>query len=241
MVRRLRGEMGAVVLGGMRPTIGAARLAAWATLVVLIGALNAVGHAAGGAPAQNVLYLYSTAVGGVIQYAVILGIVVLIARGLDLREVFALRRPRSLRAATGWIGVALVTVWAASYALGQVLNAGKDQGLVPDHWESRHAGAFAANFAVVVLVAPLVEELTFRGFGVSGIAGVLGPAGAIAGVGIAFGVWHGLLIAFPVLAVLGAILGALRIRTASVYPPMVAHAIFNGVALVAAVTLGGGS
>ena len=229
----------------MKPTIGPVRIALWAGLIILIGALNVYGHHIErrnpGDPSKDALYKYSTAVDGVIQYAVILGIVLVIARGLDLREVFALRRPRSLRAAAGWVGVALATVWAISYALGKVLNAGKDQGLVPDHWESRHAGAFAANFVVVALVAPLVEELTFRGFGVSGLAGILGPAGAIAGVGIAFGVWHGLLIAFPVLAILGAILAVLRVRTASVYPPMVAHAIFNGVALVGAVTLGGGS
>jgi len=233
--------MGAVAVGGVKPAIGTGRLAAWAGFIVLIGALNAVGHAAGGPPDGNVLYRYSTAVGGVIQYAVILGIVLVIARGLDLREVFALRRPTSPPAAAGWVAAALATVWVVSFALGQVLDAGKDQGLVPDHWESRHAGAFAANFVVVVLVAPLVEELTFRGFGVSGLAAVLGPVGAIAGVGIAFGVWHGLLVAFPVLAILGAILAALRVRTASVYPPMVAHAIFNGVALVAAVAVGGGS
>ncbi|MEP6892568.1 MAG: CPBP family intramembrane glutamic endopeptidase [Gaiellaceae bacterium] len=224
----------------MRPAIGAGRIAAWATLVVVVGGLNAVGHATEGAPAHNVLYKYSTAAGGAVQYAVILGIVLVIARGLDLREVFALRRPRSVRAAAGWIGIALVSVWMVSFALSQVLDAGKDQGLVPDRWEPRHAGAFAANFAVVVIVAPLVEELTFRGFGVSGLAIVVGPMGAIAGVGLAFGVWHGLLIAFPVLAILGAILAALRTRTASVYPSMVAHAIFNGVALVAAVTVGGG-
>ena len=233
--------MGAVVLGGMRPSIGPGRLVAWTALVIGIGALNFAAHAAEGAPAKNVLYKYSTAIGGVVQYAVILAIVLVIARGLDLREVFALRRPRSLRAAAGWIVVALVAVGVINTALGKVLNAGKDQGLVPDHWEPRHAGAYAANFAVIVLVAPLVEELTFRGFGVSGLAGILGPAGAIAGVGIAFGVWHGLLIAFPVLAILGAILAALRVRTASVYPSMVAHAIFNGTALIYAVSAGGGS
>ena len=225
----------------MKPAISPMRVAIWAALIVLIGALNAAGHAAKGAPGKRVLYEYSTAIGGVVQYAVILGIVLLIARGLDWTEVFALRRPRSLQAAAGWIVAALAAIWAVSYALGLVLNAGKDQGLVPDHWEPQHAAAFAANFAVVVLVAPAVEELTFRGFGVSGLSGLLGPAWAIVGIGVAFGVWHGLLIAFPVLAIFGAILAAVRIRTASVYPSMVVHAIFNGVALVGAVVVGSGS
>ena len=225
----------------MKPAISTVRVGFWAGLIVLIGALNAVGHTAKGAPGKRVLYEYSTAIGGVIQYAVILGIVLLVARGLDWTEAFALRRPRSLQAAAGWIVAALAAIWAVSYALGHVLNAGKDQGLVPDHWEPKHAAAFAANFAVVVLVAPVVEELTFRGFGVSGLSGILGPTWAIVGVGVAFGVWHGLLIAFPVLAIFGAILAAVRIRTASVYPSMVVHAIFNGVALVGAVVVGSGS
>ena len=233
--------MGAVELGGVKPAIGSARVAVWAGLIVLIGVLNAAGHAAKGAPGKNVLYQYSTAIGGLIQYAVILAIVLGIAYRLDWPEVFALRLPPSLQAAAGWIVAALAAIWAASFALGQVLDAGKDQGVVPDHWEPAHAGAFVANFAVVVLVAPVVEELTFRGFGVSGLASILGPAGAVVGVGIAFGVWHGLLIAFPVLAIFGAILAVVRIRTASVYPSMVVHAIFNGVALVGAVAAGGSS
>ena len=225
----------------MSPPIGRTRLLAWAALVVLIGGLNLAARTSAGPPSRDVLYSYATAIGGFVQYAVILGIVLVIARGLDLRAVFALRRPKSLPAAAGWIVAALVAVAAINEALGTVLNAGKDQGLVPDRWEPEHAGAFAANFAVVVLVAPLVEELTFRGLGFSGLTGVLGSTGAIVGVGIAFGIWHGLVIAFPVLAILGGILAALRARTASVYPAMVTHAIFNGAALIAAVTIGSGS
>ena len=225
----------------MKPMISTARVAVWAGLIVLIGALNAGAHATGGAPGKRILYEYSTAIGGLIQYAVILSIVLVIAHKLDWIEVFALRRPPSLQAAAGWIVAALAAIWALSYAIGRVLDAGKDQGLVPDHWEPKHAGAFAANFAVIVLVAPVVEELTFRGFGVSGLAGILGPTWVIVGVGIAFGVWHGLVIAFPVLAIFGAILAVVRIRTASVYPSMVVHAIFNGVALIGAVAVGGSS
>lgn len=227
-------------LGGVKTQIGAGRLVAWAVLVTLIGALNLAGRAASGPPDRSVLYRYGTAVGGLAQYAVILGIVLVIAHGLDRKAVFGLRRPQSLRAAAWWIAVALAVVWGVSAALSRVLNAAKDQGLVPDHWEPRHAGAFAANFAVIVIVAPIVEELTFRGFGVSGLAAAAGPLAATAGVGIAFGIWHGLVIAFPALAIFGAILAALRLRTASVYPPMVAHAIFNGTALIAAVAAGVG-
>jgi membrane protease YdiL (CAAX protease family) len=57
---------------------------------------------------------------------------------------------------------------------------------------------------------------------------------------VAFGLAHGLLVALPVLTVFGAILGWLRVRTESVVPCIVLHAIFNGAALLAAVTVGGG-
>jgi CAAX protease family protein len=225
----------------MRRELGPRTLVGWAIFVLVIGTLNLAGREASGTPDRNLLYKYSSAVGGAVQYLVFLAIILALARGLDWRGVFALRRPSSLSAAAGWILAALAAVWVVSIALSQVLNAGKDQGLVPDRWEPKHAGAFAANFAVVALLAPFVEELTFRGLGFTALTSFVGPAATVLWVGIAFGVWHGLVVAFPVLAILGAILAALRLRTASVYPPMVAHALFNATALVLAVTVGGTS
>jgi hypothetical protein len=54
---------------------------------------------------------------------------------------------------------------------------------------------------------------------------------------LAFGLAHGLVVALPVLTIFGVVLGVLRVRTDSVYPPIVLHAFFNGAALIAAVTL----
>ena len=39
----------------------------------------------------------------------------------------------------------------------------------------------------------------------------------------------------PVLTIFGLILGWLRLKTSSLYPPIILHAIFNGAALLAAV------
>ena len=60
-------------------------------------------------------------------------------------------------------------------------------------------------------------------------------------VGIAFGAWHGLIVAFPALASLGAIFAYVRVKTRSVYPTMLMHAIFNAGALIIAVTVRVGS
>jgi len=217
------------------------RLALWCAFIVTVGALNFVAHEENGTPDRNVLYQWSTAVGGLVLYAIVLGVVLLLSRGLDLREVLALRAPPSLLRATGWVVVGLIAIAAANAALSPFLDAGKDQGLVPDGWQSQHAAAFVANFLVVAVVAPVVEELTFRGFGVTAFSSFVGPTAVVLWIGVAFGVWHGLVVAFAALAALGAIFAFIRLRTRSVYPSMVMHAIFNATALLVAVIWGVGS
>ncbi len=233
--------MGAVVLGRVSPRVPPARVAAWATFVVVIGSINLAARLTGGRPESDVLYRYSTAVSALVLYGIVLGVVLLIARGLDAREVFALCAPPSLRGAAGYIGAGFLAIFAVNAVLSPVLHAGKEQGLVPDRWEPSHAGAFAANFAVVVIVAPIVEELTFRGFGVAGLSAYVPTWAVVLLVGAAFGAWHGLIVAFPALASLGAIFAFVRVKTRSVYPTMLMHAIFNAGALLIAVTVKVGS
>jgi membrane protease YdiL (CAAX protease family) len=225
----------------MSSSVPSTRLALWAVFIAAIGILNLTAREEGGRPDSDLLYRYDTAISGLILYGIVLGVVLLIARGLDRREVFALRRPPSLTHAAGYILGGFVAIFVINAVLSQFLQAGKEQGLVPDRWQPDHAGAFAANFAVVTIVAPVVEELTFRGFGVTALSGVVGPSAVILWVGIAFGAWHGLIVAFPALATLGAIFAFVRLKTHSVYPTMVMHAIFNAAALIAAVTLDIGS
>lgn len=184
--------------------------------------------------AGDLLYRWSTAIGGAIQYALLLGIVLLLSRGLA-PETLGLRSPPSWRRAAAWIGASIVAIWVIGAALNPILEAGEEQGLVPDDWDSDRAWAYAANFVVVALVAPVVEELTYRGLGYAAVRQFFGAGAAVAVTGIAFGLSHGLVIALPVLTIFGLILAWLRLRTESLYPPIILHAIFNGAALVAAV------
>jgi membrane protease YdiL (CAAX protease family) len=165
------------------------------------------------------------------QYAITVGILLLIARGLPLREVFALRRPNSWAVGAGLVVAGYLAILVVGGVLGLFLNATEEQGLVPDDWDSNRAGAFIAFFLTVTVLGPVVEELTYRGLGF----GLLAPYGAVVAVtvtAVLFGVGHGLLIALPVLTAFGFVLGFLRARTESVYPPMILHGIFNGIALV---------
>jgi membrane protease YdiL (CAAX protease family) len=211
------------------------RLVGWTLLLAALAALNYGSRASSGKPSREVLYQYSTAAGGLVQFAFILGIVLMLARGPGLAGRLALRRPhawgRALLLALG----ALVVVYAVGALLSPFLDAGGDQGLTPKHWEPRHAGAYAANFLVIAGLAPIVEELTFRGLGFH-LLRRFGEWTAIVCVGIAFGLVHGLVEGLPILVVFGVCLAFLRSRTGSVYPGMLAHAAFNAIALTLAVT-----
>jgi len=212
------------------------RLLCWAGLISAVAALNyaAYGQTSTGT-SRNEIYSYSAFADGTIFYAVILGLVLLIA--LDRSDLLALRVPRSL-AAAGGIAVAvivLILVWEYAVTALPIENPGNEQGLTPTHWEPSHAGAFAANVVLFVAIAPVVEELTFRGVGQSLWRERVGAVPAIAILGLFFGIWHGLLVALLVLIPFGWALSYLRERTGSVVPGMLVHALFNGAAIAVSV------
>lgn len=212
------------------------RLVAWLVFVLVVAGIAYAGRFAGTDTPDDLPYRYSSSIAALVQYAIILGILLLIARGLPRREIFALRAPASPSRALGLAALALLAIWAASAALSPFLDATDEQGLVPDEWDSSRAGAFVAFFAVVTLVAPAAEELTYRGLGFS----LLAPYGlpvAVAGTGVLFGLAHGLVAGLPVLTFFGLAVGWLRARTGSVYPGMLLHAAFNGTALIVSVTV----
>ena len=213
---------------------GTGRLVAWAAIVGILAALGYVGRFTGGKLPKEPLYRWDQFVGGLTQFVILLGLMLLVARGLPKREAFALRRPDSWgRAAAIALGTAIV-ILVVSAVLDPVLHPDKEQGLAPTRWEPAHAGAFAANFIVVALIAPLVEELTFRGLGFT-LLERFGRPVAIVVVGIAFGLAHGLVEALPPLVVFGMCLAYLRSRTRSVYPGLILHALYNTVVLLVAV------
>ena len=216
-----------------------ARLVAWSMLVAAIAALNYASRFTGSSSSKStrdVVYSYSTFAGGMVLYAVWAGVVFLIA--VDRFDLLALRRPRSWRLAIGLMVAAIVAIYLCEAVVTLIplpQSPGKEQGLTPTHWEPAHAGAFAANLVLFAVVAPFVEELTFRGLGQSLLRFFLGRWPSIVLVGVAFGLAHGLVEALLVLVPFGIILAYVRDRTDSVYPGMIVHGIFNAVALAAAV------
>jgi membrane protease YdiL (CAAX protease family) len=210
------------------------RLIAWSIFVAFLIAVQYASRFSQGTPDRNVLYRYSTAAGAAVVYLTLLGVVVAIAGGR--RDLLALYRPRSWPRALGLAAALLIVVYVAIALIDPFLHAGREQGLTPTGWQSSHAGAFAANFLVIAVLAPIVEELTFRGLGFS-LLEQFGAWTAIVIVGTTFALAHGLVQAFPELLLFGSALAWLRWRTGSVYPGMLVHGAFNSIALVAAVTV----
>jgi membrane protease YdiL (CAAX protease family) len=206
-------------------TAESTRLAWWLALVAALIALGYGSRIGSGKPAPDVLYQWSTAVGGFVQDAIVLALVLAIA-GFSGR-LLALRAPRSLARAGGAIAAALVAIYVFEIVYSAVVHPGNEQGLTPSHWEPHHAAAYVANAVVICTWVPFVEELTFRGLGFTLLVGIL------------FGLAHGLVLSLPVIVAFGCVLAWIRSRTGSVFPGMLLHGLFNLIALVAAVTIGG--
>jgi membrane protease YdiL (CAAX protease family) len=217
------------------------KLVAWLTLVGTLAALNYAGRliATEDMDSNDFVYQWSFAVLGAIQFAIMLGLVLWIAAGGPVRELLALRRPPSWWRSLGLaVGVFVVTLIVAAIS-EPLLRGGEEQGLTPEGWDSARAAPFVANFIVIAGLAPIVEELTFRGLGYSLLVPRLGRTWTVLAVGLIFGLVHGLIRGLPLLAAFGAGLAWMRARTDSVFPPMATHGLFNAFALIASVAFAG--
>lgn len=149
-----------------------------------------------------------------------------VLRGRSPREYLALVRPRGSALAVA-LGLAVVTA-AALDGISMLIG----RPLVPEAWYATFHAARVLPlllFALVV-VAPIYEEMYFRGFLHRGLAASrLGPAGAIAVTALLFSLAH-----FPEDAwsfaqglVNGALLGVVRQRSGSIVPCVLVHALLN--------------
>jgi uncharacterized protein len=208
------------------------KLVAWCALV---GTLSAIGYAqrfGSGKPPRNALFHYDIAIGEVITYLIIFALFLWIARGLSWNEL-GVRRPKSWWRALGLGVLIFAIVFIAESALEPLLHPSREQGLEPTRWEPSHAGAFAISAFAVVALGPFVEELLFRGLGF-GLLQRYGNVSAVLGTAVAFAFWHGLVEAWPALFIFGVGIAILRLRTESILPGYIFHALFNGLALAVA-------
>ena len=200
----------------------------------MIAGLNySVRFTESGPTPPDVLFRWSTAIGTVVLDAILLLLMLLIARGLPLREAFALRRPPSWSDAARIAGVALVATWATSLALEIAFGHAAREQAVPQFWDQARLPAFIANALAIAVFVPIVEELMCRGIGFT-LLQRWGTPAAVVGSAVAFALAHGAVLDLPWVLVTGLGLGYLRARTGSVYPSIALHVTINGIAVLAA-------
>jgi sodium transport system permease protein len=174
----------------------------------------------------------------VAQVAFVLGPGLVLVRVLRLswRETFAWRRPPWGALASGLL-IGLGSWVAAHLALGPLVEETPPPGPVFEAIEAAIATAAADPLGVVglfvgVSVLPaLCEEALFRGVLLAALRGRVRTVTAVVLSALAFSAFHLNPLQMPVTLVLGLVLGALVVRSGSLWPAVACHAVHNGGAL----------
>jgi membrane protease YdiL (CAAX protease family) len=160
------------------------------------------------------------------------------AKGTSLREDFGFR----IRARDWWVPLAGIGIFlvATVLILPLVHLANAHQQVVNDLDNAN--GLTLAVFAVVaVLIAPLCEELMFRGLLLRSLRRRMSPEWAVIVQALAFALAHpmlsptiGDLAVVPALFLLGAVSGLVALRRGDLSPSIMMHAGFNLLTTIAA-------
>lgn len=196
-----------------------------AVVRVVLDASGVAGHSG-----DHVLTLGST----LIQDVVLAGVAILLARAVASASAadFGLRPIGSLRLWLWAVG-GLVLFLAVAALWGLVAGGGEQDTL--DRLGVGESPAYLWTAGVlVVLVAPLAEELFFRGFCFRAVRNRFGFLGAAVSVSTVFGALHytgpDTLALIPPLIFLGVLFCWLYERTGSLWPSVLMHLLNNALA-----------
>ncbi len=219
----------------MSERVDAARLTGWVTFVGLFSALAWGSRASSGGSGGSQTDFFSWAFFGASVASTLILLLPIVAIAYGRQRLLALRRPQAWGQAIGLAVLTYISVSVISEILVAVgLHPGRQQGLLPSHWQHGHTAPFVANTVYVVVAVPIVEELLVRGIGY-GLLRPLGitPAALLSACGWAL--MHGFVDGIPVFVVFGVGLALIRERTGSTVPGMILHGLFNGIAVAVAV------
>jgi uncharacterized protein len=226
------------------PAVGSlAPVPAWAPLAALVSAfvvatlaylLIAAGVEAGGgnvtAGGPPGLVISATLVQDVALIAAAFLFAGMWARGVTPAS-FGLR-PVRLWPAVGWT----LLTWAAFFVLTAIyikaVGEPDQQELTRDLAEEESLAALVGYGVLLAFVAPLTEELFFRGFVFGVLRERVGVVGGALATGVVFGLVHvagSPIETVGVLIILGVLLCALYQRTGSILPCIALHALNNAI------------
>jgi membrane protease YdiL (CAAX protease family) len=137
--------------------------------------------------------------------------------------------------ALGWAFLALI-VFLILQAIYAVLANPSPDDLPQDLGADKSTALAIVTGFFVVGVAPPVEEFFFRGFLYQSLRNRIGIWGGAALSGLIFGAIHFKFEFLVPLAILGVILAGLFEKTGSLWPCILLHSLYNGLAYTAALT-----
>lgn len=143
---------------------------------------------------------------------------------------FGLRRTR-FWPAVGWSALGMLVFYVLA-AVWVAIVGEPEQSTAEDIGAEESDLALLAAGVMFVLIAPVAEELFFRGFFYGSLRTRLSPVWAAIVCGVVFGAIHAItgVSAVPILIVLGIIFCLVRERTGSLYPCIALHALNNTLA-----------
>lgn len=122
------------------------------------------------------------------------------------------------------------------YTIAVLLGLIDMAGLFPDSWvtmlEETNSSLLSAppviNFICVVIMAPVLEEILFRGFILGALKKAMHPWVAIFISALVFGIAHGTPIGIIYATALGIVMGWICVKFDSVVPSIIFHMAYNG-------------
>jgi membrane protease YdiL (CAAX protease family) len=171
----------------------------------------------------------------VVQDGAFIGAALLFAQraGRVLPAQFGLVRTRFCPA-VGWMALAYVGYGVLSTLWAQIVNTDAEDKLPTSLGVDESTVALVAVCVLVTVIAPIAEEVFFRGYFFGALRNWRGPWPAALVTGVVFGAIHGIGGTAPVfllpLAILGVMLCIVRWRTGSLLPCIALHATNNALA-----------
>lgn len=152
--------------------------------------------------------------------------------GVPLKELFPVKKFNVLL-----LIPILVFLWAAQQLIGEI-NFQLEKVLPPPAWFielftrifDNDYGVYGAILKVVI-IAPIIEELIFRGIIMHGLIRNYSPFTAVSVSALMFALFHLNPWQFPATFILGILLGILMYRTRNIILCILGHAINNGLVL----------
>ncbi len=145
--------------------------------------------------------------------------------------------PADRRELVSWLGfgylglaLALPVVFVAAWVTALLMPGAPEQvePLLPVVLDTFENGGVLGLLVVVTVIAPLFEELLFRGFLYGALRSHMGAAAANVAQALTFAVLHFTARKVLVLFALGVVLGLVRERTGHLLPSVILHAAWNG-------------